>query len=250
MNNSYDDVCAALTQLTTLLHDGLKLEQRRRDRDGEIKSREGSLRTLDVLRRHNSREPWQNERLKMLADGEEADKQRLEELFEERRQHEQLTERLLEAEHILFRFADGHGIDTDPLRRLLMDGNLECAETVIPTVRRLAAALDRESEAGAGDKQTPEQMPLVGTPFDEEDVPAWFRESGKPDGAVLTAPYLADNLNWYLKGSYLTKHFGEEPDKELKHRIKVGSAFAYCDTELLILRDRKTGNMAKREEAD
>ena len=69
-------------------------------------------------------------------------------------------------------------------------------------------------------------------------------------GAVLTAPYLAESTNWLLSGSYLTKHFGSEPDRELKNRIKVGSAYAYCYVELLVLRDRKTANAATREEAD
>jgi hypothetical protein len=86
--------------------------------------------------------------------------------------------------------------------------------------------------------------------FEEKDVPPDYREGGKPDGAVLTAPYLAESTNWLLSGSYLTKHFGSEPDRELKNRIKVGSAYAYCYVELLVLRDRKTANAATREEAD
>jgi hypothetical protein len=104
-------------------------------------------------------------------------------------------------------------------------------------------------ERGQTAEQTSsEQLPVAGTKFREEDVPADFREGGRPDGAVLTSPYLARSTNWLLNTSYLTKHFGPEPDKELKNRIKVGSAYAYRYVELLILRDHKDANAEQREE--
>lgn len=110
---------------------------------------------------------------------------------------------------------------------------------------------DEQPPKSVSDKQpdkytTSEQLPLEGRKFTEKNAPAEFREGGKPKGKVLTALYLKKSTNWLLSGSYLTKHYG--PNKDLKHRIPVGRAFAYCYTELLILRDHKTANIAKRED--
>jgi hypothetical protein len=105
-------------------------------------------------------------------------------------------------------------------------------------------------EAGSGEQPgnatSSGQVPSEGTKFREEDTPALFREGGKPGAAVLTATYLKVSENWFLKGSYLTKHYG--PGKELTTHIKVGRAKAYLYAEMLVLRDRKTANEASREE--
>jgi hypothetical protein len=90
-----------------------------------------------------------------------------------------------------------------------------------------------------------EQLPPEGAKYSKDDAPAAYREGGKPDGAVLTAPYLANSTNWVLKSPFLTKHYG--PNKELTTHIKVGRAKAYLYAELLVLRDHKTANEEKRE---
>jgi hypothetical protein len=120
----------------------------------------------------------------------------------------------------------------------------------VPPVAKLADDFDAESRKE--NQQTTEtvgrskggglteQLPPEGTRLSKEDAPAAFREGGKVEGAVLTAPYLADSPNWLLKGPYLTKHYG--PGKELTTHIKVGRAKAYLYAELLVLRDRKTAN--------
>jgi hypothetical protein len=92
-----------------------------------------------------------------------------------------------------------------------------------------------------------EQLPPDGTSYaDENDVPAEFRDGGKPDGAVLTGPYLETSTNWLLLGPYLSRNYGREPGKVLTIRIRVGRMRAYLYRELLILRDHKTANEDKR----
>jgi hypothetical protein len=136
MNTTNDVASATFTKLIGLLPEWLELELRRRERDSEIESWEKWPQGF---------KPW--------TQGREYDKNRLGELYEERRRHEELTDRLTEAEYVLFRFGDARGIDTDLLRRLLKDGDLKCADAIIPLLRRLYAALDRESEGSAGGKQ-------------------------------------------------------------------------------------------------
>jgi hypothetical protein len=123
----------------------------------------------------------------------------------------------------------------------------------VPFVAKLADDFDAEARlkdrltnetAGWTEGKSDEQLPVEGAKFIEEEVPPSFREGGKPEGAVLTANYLADSLNWLLNGPYLTKHYG----KELTTHIKVGRTKAYLYTELLVLRDRKTANEQAREE--
>jgi hypothetical protein len=202
--------------------DWLRLEQSRRERDGEINRREALVDELARMRSARKPDPSQLERIKLLEQGVDCAKGRLDKLYEERRQYEELTKRLIQAEFVVFPFAAARDIDTGPLRRLLMERNLDYAEAAVPILRQLLGLFDREREAGAVGDQPIDQLPPVGSRLDERAVPAQFREGGKPEGVVLTAPYLADNPNWLLNGPYLTKHFGSEPDKELKHRIKVG----------------------------
>src|SRR5262245_65541511 len=45
-----------------------------------------------------------------------------------------------------------------------------------------------------------------GTQVERDAVPPEYREGGRPDGEVLTTPYLKDSTNWLLKGPHLTKH--------------------------------------------
>jgi hypothetical protein len=82
--------------------------------------------------------------------------------------------------------------------------------------------------------------PPNGGKFTPEEVGREYREGGKPDGEILTAPHLKDSGNWCLSGSYIDKNFG--PGKTLTTRIKVDRAFAYLYRELLELRDKKTAN--------
>jgi hypothetical protein len=84
-------------------------------------------------------------------------------------------------------------------------------------------------------------IPPEGARFNMEDVPAEFREGGKPGAAVLTAPYLAGSPDWLLRGPYLTKHYGQ--GKELTTYIKVGRPRAYLYQELLALRDHRDANV-------
>jgi hypothetical protein len=91
----------------------------------------------------------------------------------------------------------------------------------------------------------PEQLPPAGTSFAEKDVPADFREGGKPKGKVLTTTYLADMPEWNLLGPYLSKNYG--PEKPLTTHIKVGRTKAYLFKEVAALRTIKTANEAERE---
>src|SRR5207248_748937 len=79
----------------------------------------------------------------------------------------------------------------------------------------------------------PEQL-TAGTKVQEDDVPAAYREGGKPDGAILTAPYLEQSTDWLLLGPYLTRNYG--PGKTLTNYIQVGRARAYLFKEVAVLR--------------
>jgi hypothetical protein len=79
--------------------------------------------------------------------------------------------------------------------------------------------------------------PKHDTKFDEENVPAEFREGGERDGAPLTGPYLAKSSDWDFRPPYLSGHYW--PGKLLTHRIKVGHAGVYAYTELLALRKHR-----------
>jgi hypothetical protein len=91
------------------------------------------------------------------------------------------------------------------------------------------------------------RIPAEGEQFDEKDVPAEFRDGGKPSGVPLTAPYLEENkIDWDLKGSHLRKNYG--PRKTLTTHIRIGRRKAYLFTEVAALRTRKTQNQAERED--
>jgi hypothetical protein len=75
-----------------------------------------------------------------------------------------------------------------------------------------------------------------------EDVPAELRELGLPDGAILTATYLAKNLDWNFSSPELSKAYEAGV---LTYRLKVGNQYAYRYTELCKLRVRR----ADREDA-
>lgn len=81
------------------------------------------------------------------------------------------------------------------------------------------------------------ELPPNGTAFDEADVPAAFREAGRPVGPVLTTSYLGASPDWDLRGPFLTKAFDRG---DLKHYIKVGKHKAYLFTELRAVRKAKT----------
>jgi len=119
-------------------------------------------------------------------------------------------------------------------------GNLKDLDTAEMYVRDIRSWAMKLLEAERQTADTPISLPSEGSPYTEENAPPEFREGGKPNGAVLTGPYLKNSPNWVLGGSYLTKHYGE--GKELTTHIMVGRAKAYRYLELLVLRDRKTEN--------
>jgi hypothetical protein len=139
---SDDAVRQALATLQAGLTDWLAGEAQRGQVAREVASREGLLRELDYLRSLDRREPWQDERLRLLAAGADADRERLAELRQEQERHKALTARLRGAERTIFRFAGRHGLDAGPLPRLLVGGELGCAGEVVPLLRRVADALD------------------------------------------------------------------------------------------------------------
>jgi hypothetical protein len=93
-------------------------------------------------------------------------------------------------------------------------------------------AFHRESEAPRGGQG----LPMNGSKVNPQDVPAEFRELGRPEGAVLTAPYLATTGGWEISSVELTK---ARDAGELTYRLKVGRAYAYLYTELFRLREKR-----------
>ena len=112
-------------------------------------------------------------------------------------------------------------------------------------VRRERAKLLAQVEETFKDTEVETDLPKDGTRFKEEDVPAAFRDGGKPDGAVLTTNYLEQSTDWDLRGPYLSRHYG--PDKRLTRRIVVGRQNAYLFVEVAALRVVKTANQADQE---
>jgi hypothetical protein len=141
------EIRAALSTLNEELAGWLRAELRREEVSGGIASLEGYKRELDELRKIKAPEPWLQERMRLLAAGADIDKERLAALREEQQRHEEATERLLKAERLLFRFADEHRINAEPLMRLLGWKELDNAEAVLPILRRIGDALDREEKA-------------------------------------------------------------------------------------------------------
>ena len=94
---------------------------------------------------------------------------------------------------------------------------------------------------GGGPGSGPGDLPKNEAKVKPEDVPAQLREHGKPEGEILTVPYLAKNsVEWGLKKSYISQAYTKG---KLTYRLKVGPAFAYLYTELLALRQTLTDNI-------
>src|SRR4051812_5747931 len=125
MNTLSDDVRAALCTLEENLPTWLEEEERRKSVAGEITSQEGQLVELNYLRQLVRPEPWQQDRLRLLEVGVDDDRKRVAELREEQHRHEETTKQLQAAERIVFRFAEEHGINAEPLMRLLARRELE-----------------------------------------------------------------------------------------------------------------------------
>jgi hypothetical protein len=118
-----------------------------------------------------------------------------------------------------------------------------CVEQAADPLRQCVAMIRHGLEArpadGVDGSGPSAELPPEGTKFATmADVPAAFREGGKPDGPVLTVYYLRAHVDWGLSGPYLAKHYG----RELTTHVKVGRKKAYLYTELLHLRRRKTAN--------
>jgi hypothetical protein len=165
--------------------------------------------------------------------------------------------RMLDAFHPLTRHADvmaKFGLDVREYRevvtRLYCRGIIERPIAIGTTYGHLIIKPMVVEVVGQLDDLTaqgkPGERPPEGAKVSEHDVPAEFRDGGRLDGAVLTAPYLKASPKWLLEGPYLTNHYG----KELTTHIKVGHAKAYLYEELLILRARKTDNQAEREQSE
>jgi hypothetical protein len=122
---------------------------------------------------------------------------------------------------------------------------------VTPWLARLRLIVEALRKATAARPETTlpaahEQIPPEGTRFSEADAPAAFRDGGRTGAAVLTVRYLADTLEWELRGPYLTRNYG--PGKTLTTHIKVSRAKAYLFKEVSALRTIKTANEAERQE--
>lgn len=85
----------------------------------------------------------------------------------------------------------------------------------------------------------PKRLQPNGCKVKPKDVPPELREGGKPDGEILTMPYLERTEKWYLKKSYVSRAFKKGA---LMYRLKVGAAYAYKYTEVAALRDTLTEN--------
>jgi hypothetical protein len=113
-------------------------------------------------------------------------------------------------------------------------GHLHISPGIVGLVRQLDESACR----------APENVPLFdGSPCEEHEVPAEFRDGGQPNGPVLTTSYLANNPKWLVSGPYLSKRYPKE-----SKRIKVGREYAYRYDEVLKLRDRKNDIDEQREQ--
>jgi hypothetical protein len=103
----------------------------------------------------------------------------------------------------------------------------------------------RPTEGGSDTPTSSGQLLPEGAKVTEAEVPAAYRDGGKPGGPVLTGPYLRGEAEWDLLGPYLSKNYGK--GKTLTTHIRVGRAKAYLFKEVAALRVIKTANQAKRE---
>jgi hypothetical protein len=81
------------------------------------------------------------------------------------------------------------------------------------------------------------ETPLDGTVYESwADVPAMFRDGGKPDGHPLTVKYLKSSVDWRFAN---TTASDAHKAGLLTVRVKVGQALAYLYHECLVVRDRR-----------
>jgi hypothetical protein len=177
-----------LATLAEELPGWIAAEQRQAAVAAEMKSREGFLREVQVLRSTPDLGQWLEERLALLSAGEATDKARVDDLRKESEGHEDATMRLREAERVVFLFAEAHGIDSRDLWRLLA-GELECAEAVALILRRIAAALDREVAA-------PATVAVSSPPRDPSDLSADGKGTAPTDKLSLALATLCKHPDW------------------------------------------------------
>ena len=111
---------------------------------------------------------------------------------------------------------------------------------MIARMVRERAAVEKEflaggpaDDAGLADESVDRKLPDDGCKVEPKDVQAEFREHKKPDGEILSTPYLIDSSEWPFKQSKeLTVAY---EGGRLTRRIKVGRAFAYLNDELAAL---------------
>jgi hypothetical protein len=160
---SATDVRAAWQALVGQLSGWVEAEGRREEVARGIASLKRYREEFEWLRGLNSREPWQEERFRLLAPGADADRARqagyesdetrLTRLQGGQQQHQKATEDLRQAEDVVFRFAERHGIDATPLTRLLVFGELDRYQDALLVLRRVGALFDPSPPAGQTDPQ-------------------------------------------------------------------------------------------------
>jgi hypothetical protein len=132
-----DDLRNALVTLAEGLPGWLKGEAERESVAGEIASRERFLLELKTLRQVETPEPYQQDRLRLLEGGADFDRKQLAEHQEIQRQHDEVTGRLREAERTISRFARRHGINAEPLTRLLLCREVDRLRDVLVVLRQV-----------------------------------------------------------------------------------------------------------------
>jgi hypothetical protein len=133
----------------------LQAEDRRESLPAAIQQYEGFARELAYLRDLQHPEPWRQERRLLLEAGSDTDQQRLVELRQEQQWLHQARGRVLEAERIISRFANQHGIDAWALHRFIVWCNRAAAGDAVQALWTILDALDREPGATAPDAPNP-----------------------------------------------------------------------------------------------
>jgi hypothetical protein len=133
----------------------LQAEARWESLPAVLQQLEGSAFYLTYLRERPQPESWQQEELRRLEASSEADQRRLADLRQEQQRLHEARGRVLEAERMISRFGNQHGIDARALHRFIVWGDRAAAGDAVRALWMILDALDQEPAATAPDALNP-----------------------------------------------------------------------------------------------
>jgi DNA-binding HxlR family transcriptional regulator len=154
-----DDVYDALDTLTELLPGWAGYDRERAAKEiTRLEKAQQQLQWLERLDQTAAGNEWVAGHL--AEQGGKCDPARLDNLRAERAQHTETTAKLVEAERVVCRFARANGIDPDPLKRLVEQGDAEQLGEARLALSHVLDALDALNGSAKDDTAAPQRTPV------------------------------------------------------------------------------------------